>query len=284
MSTIELRPLPATTFDIEPTREEIESFAENGFLSVERITTDEELDWLTELYEQIFDPSRAAESGAPVDRSGAVDDEGMPLLGQAFFPEVNHPELLGTTFYKNARRYAAALLREPIEELSSWGHMIRKAPGGREAPWHQDEAFWEPELEYHALACWLPLHEVTEEMGAMQFVPGSHKLGVLDHHPMDGDVKMHVLTVEPSVDTSSAVVCPLPRGGCTFHDKNTLHFTAVNQTDRPRLAYPVEFQTAPRFRAEPARRPWVDEWRAVSGSRVPAAYLGDGTWRAFEQA
>ena len=95
--------------------------------------------------------------------------------------------------------------------------MIRKLPGGREAPWHQDEAYWEPELEYHALGCWLPLHDVSEEMGTMQFVPGSHRRGVLPHHPKDGDVKLHLLTVD--VDTSTAVACPLTAGGCTFHTR-----------------------------------------------------------------
>ena len=277
----ELRPRPEVDFDITPTSDEVAFFVENGYLVVERLTTDEELDWLTEVYEAIFDPSHQGEPTAPVDRSADHAPDGTPLLSQAFFPEVTFPELLKTAAHRNARRYAAALLQVEPERLSSWGHMIRKMPGGREASWHQDEAYWEPELEYHALGCWLPMHDVSEEMGAMQFIPGSHELGLLDHHAQ-GDAKLHLLTVDH--DTSSRVVCPLQKGGATFHDKNTLHFTAVNTTDRPRLAYPVELEVPPRYRSVPASRPWVDEWRAISGGTAPTHFMADGRFRRIERS
>ena len=269
-----MRPLPPATFEVSPTRDEVEFFAENGFIAVDRITTDEEIDWLTELYEHIFDPLNAGERGAPVDRSTGQNDTGPPLLTQAFMPEFNYPQLLETVFNRNARRYAAALLGVEAELLGSWGHMIRKMPGGRAAPWHQDEAYWEPEFRYHALGCWLPLHDVDEEMGAMQFIPGSHRHGVFEHHAKDGDVAGHLLTVD--IDTSNAVVCPLTKGGATFHHARTLHFTAPNQTDRPRLAWPTEFEVAPTRRHVPASRPWVTEWRAVKDIPAPTSYVADG--------
>jgi hypothetical protein len=114
---------------------------------VERITTDEELASLTELYEHIFDPQHAGDIGAPVDCTNGAGENGPVGVSQAFFPEINYPALLKTTFNRNARRYAAALLGVDIARVSSWGHMIRKLPGGREAPWHQDEAFWEPDCD-----------------------------------------------------------------------------------------------------------------------------------------
>lgn len=274
------RPPPTTEFEVEPTAEEVEFFAENGYLVVDRITTDEELDWLTEIYEHIFDPANVDQPGSPVDRSEAVDADGVPLLLQAFMPEVRFPQLLETVAHRNARKYAAALLQVDIAELSSWGHMIRKAPGGREAPWHQDEAYWDPEIEYPAaLGCWLPLHDVPVEMGAMQFVPGSHKRGVLDHHPKDGNVALHLLTIDEAVE---GVACPLKKGGATFHHKNTLHYTAANTTDRPRLAFPTEFQVAPRVRSEPRQWKWVDDFRAVTGGTRPMGWMADGAFQRFE--
>lgn len=279
MARRQLPPLPQTTYEVEPSPEEVEFFREHGYLVVDRLTTDEEIDWLAEVYEHVFDPANADGDGAPVDRSGDIGPDGRNLLLQAFFPEMHHPELLQTVAHRNARKYAAALLGVDAEELSSWGHMIRKGPGGREAPWHQDEAYWDPELTYHALGCWLPLHDVTEEMGTMQFIPGSHKLGVLDHRA-EGDPAVHLLTTD--VDTSTRVVCPLRKGGATFHDKNTLHYTAPNRTDRPRLAFPVEFQVAPKLRTDPPHRPWVDEWREISNGSAPVAYPADGRFLPIE--
>jgi ectoine hydroxylase-related dioxygenase (phytanoyl-CoA dioxygenase family) len=185
------------------------------------------------------------------------------------------PALLETTHRRNAKRIAAALLDVPEEKLSSWGHMIRKAPGGRAAMWHQDHAYWQPELDYCALGVWLPMHDVSTEMGAMQFIPGSHKLGLLPHRHDDAPDK-NVLTVVDPVDEGRAVACPLPAGGATFHHSRTLHYTAPNVTDRPRLAFPMEFQLTPVRRSTPRKMPWVDELRAASGTSGPLMYVADG--------
>ena len=267
-------PPPKTSFDVSPSDAEIEFFQENGFLVVERLTSDEELAWIRSIFEHIFDPGQAAEPGAPIDRSGTLPEDAPSELSQAFFPELRFPDLLNTAHARNARRYAAALLGIGEERVSSWGHMIKKPPGGRAALWHQDHAYWQPELDYWALGVWLPLDDVSEDMGAMQFIPGSHKAGLLPHRHEDAPVE-NVLVVDLPVDTSAAVACPLPAGGATFHHFQTLHYTAPNTTDRQRLAYPVEFQIAPTHRAEPLDMPWVEERRAVVGD-APLTYIADG--------
>jgi Phytanoyl-CoA dioxygenase (PhyH) len=275
MSTTTFGPPPPATLEITPTAEDLEFFADNGYLVVERITTDDELAWMTEIYEHIFAPENAGEPGAPVDRTNGQGEQQPVNLSQAFIPEANHPQLLQTNYFRNARRFASALLGVDIDLLSCWGHMIRKLPGGRAASWHSDEAYWDPELSYLALGCWLPLHEVTEEMGAMQFMPGSHTVPLRNHTHEGGDLVLHILVAD-DVDPSQAVVCPLPAGGCTFHHSRTLHYTAPNTTDRPRLAFPVEFQLAPRWREVPLSHPWGDEHRAATGRGAPEGYFADG--------
>lgn len=255
---------PSSTFEVDPTVEEVAFFRDNGFLVVERITTDEEIDWLRPIFEAAFEKVDA----------GEVEGPNPKVAYQSMMPELRFPELLETTFLRNAKTYARALLGE--DDLSSWGHMIRKPVGNsRLAPWHQDEAYWESELEYNALGSWLPLHDVTVEMGAMQFIPGSHKLGVLDHLFYDGD-PVHNLLEAVGVDPSKAVACPLTKGGATFHHQRTLHFTEPNTTDQPRYAYPIEHQVTPRYRDEPATRPWVDAMRAATGREMIDKYFADG--------
>ena len=274
MAEVEFREPPAGELEIFPSRQEVEFFGEHGYLVVERITTDEEIAWLRAIFEHIFAPEHAHAAGAPIDRSGALAPGEQSRLSQAFFPELQFPALLETIHRRNALRYAAALLGVPERDLSSWGHMIQKPPGGRAALWHQDHAYWQPELDYHALGVWLPLHDVSAEMGAMQFIPGSHKRGLLPHRHDDAPA-MNVLTVVEEVDASRAVACPLKAGGATFHHSATLHYTAPNTTDQPRLAYPMEFQLAPVRRAAPRVMPWVDELRAAVGQR-PLFYVADG--------
>lgn len=274
MSSREFAPPPRSDFEVTPTPDEVAFFRENGFLVVERITTDEEVAWLREIFEFVFSPEQASRRDAPVDRSGTRANGEPVTLSQAFFPELRFPALLATTHWRNAKRYASALLGIPEAELTSWGHMIRKPPGGRAALWHQDHAYWDPEFDYQALGVWLPMHDVSVEMGAMQFIPGSHKRGLLAHRHDDAP-EANVLTVVEPVDESLAVACPLRLGGATFHHNETLHYTAPNTTDRPRLAYPMEFQTKPQWRAVPTDMPWVQERRAVTGT-PPFTWVADG--------
>jgi hypothetical protein len=274
MSKPDFGPPPITDFEVAPSAAEVEFFRLNGFLAVERLTTDAEIAWLRAIFEHIFDPANAKVPGAPVDRSGTIAAESQSRLQQSFFPEMRFPGILETTFHRNAKRYASALLGIDASELTCWGHMIRKAPGARAASWHQDHAYWQPEFDYKALGVWLPMHDVSVEMGAMQFIPGSHKGGLLRHRQED-DPAHNVLTVADPVDPRLAVACPLKAGGATFHHSETLHYTAPNATDRARLAFPMEFQVRPVRRAIPEEMPWVDEHRAVAGHR-PAMYVHDG--------
>jgi hypothetical protein len=265
---------PPAGFDVFPTADEIAFFNANGFLAVERLTTDEEIAWLRAIFEWIFDPANAERRGAPVDRSGTHGAGLESRLGQAFFPEIRFPEILETNFHRNAKRYAAALLGVDEGGLSCWGHMIRKPPGGRAVAWHQDHAYWQPELDYCALGVWLPLHDVSVEMGAMQFIPGSHRRGLVAHRHED-DPAQNLLTVEGPLGAGDAVACPLKAGGATFHHYETLHHTAPNLTDRPRLAFPMEFELKPVRRAVPLSMPWVDAHRGAVGT-APLAWVADG--------
>jgi hypothetical protein len=275
MSDMMFGPPPAVRFEVEPSAEEIAFFKENGFLAVERLTSDEEVDWLRKIFEHIFEPANVGKPGGPVDRSGVQVPENRGKLTQSFFPEIQFPEILQSTYRRNAKKYAAALLDIDESRLTSWGHMIRKAPGGRAAAWHQDHAYWQPEFDYYALGVWMPMHDVSIEMGAMQFIPGSHKRGLLNHRQEDEPTE-NVLCVDDDVDFSKAIPCPLKKGGATFHHSETLHYTAPNVTDRPRLAFPMEFQIAPVRRKRPETMPWVDQHRAAVGGARPPVYVADG--------
>ncbi len=194
---------PESDLDVHPSEDDVAFFRENGYLVVERLTTDEELAWLTKVFHAVMDEGgRVFEPGR---EQGAA---GPSQLDQSIAPEIEYPELLLTTYRRNGMRFAAALLEVPEADLVTWAHMIRKpARVSRVAPWHQDEAYWQPELDYHAVGAWLPLHDVTVERGAMQFIPGSHRGPLLPHEHL-GDPAGNLL-VAPEADAAKAVPCPL---------------------------------------------------------------------------
>ena len=139
-------------------------------------------------------------------------------------------------------------------------HAIRKpAKDGAATPWHQDEAYWDPAYEHRGLSIWIPLQPATLENGCMQFVPGSHHLGVQPHQLINPD--SHGLELQSLELVEEAVACPLPPGGATIHFSRTLHYAGPNTSTEPRRALIMGFNApgVPAARAAP---------HAVAAARV----------------
>jgi hypothetical protein len=117
------------------------------------------------------------------------------------------------------------------------------SPGvGAPLPWHQDEAYWDPEFNYVALGSWTPLDPATLESGCMRFIPGSHCGDVRTHRHVGDDPTVHGLYA-PGIDPSCAVALPILPGGVIFHHCRILHSPGPNRSDRVRRAYANEWQT-----------------------------------------
>jgi ectoine hydroxylase-related dioxygenase (phytanoyl-CoA dioxygenase family) len=263
-----VRALPSETFEVTVDEAMVAAFHRDGFCSIERITTDAELEWLRDVFDELFAEKRAGIPGGYFDLSRPYDAEGPDHLPQVLFPEIAVPDLRRTQLRRNARRICAALLGVPGSDLQAWGHMIHKpAHHGEQIPWHQDEAYWEPDLEYLAIGTWVPLDDVDLDNGCMCFLPGSHEQDVLPHRHIDDDPNVHGLVTDHA-DPSRMVPVPLAAGGATFHHSRTLHHTPANRSDRQRRAVATEFQTTPTPRAVPAPRPWVDSGKAAWAARA----------------
>src|SRR5215208_3683173 len=141
---------PSTDGTVELSEAQVAHFREHGFLSIERITTDEEIVWLKGIYDQLFGQRMGEEKGQYFDLGGPRAHGGKEVLPQVLGPERTIPELKETIYFRNARQLAAQLLGLSEAEVNGGGHMILKPPRyGRETPWHQDEAYWDPEVIPH---------------------------------------------------------------------------------------------------------------------------------------
>jgi ectoine hydroxylase-related dioxygenase (phytanoyl-CoA dioxygenase family) len=252
--------VPSSDLAVELADEQIAEFHELGFTHVERLTTDEELDWLRDRFAEVFSPEHENVLGGyfdasrPLGSTTAVD--GPPVLPQSIRPELARPELLDTVAHRNAVRIASQLLGAPSAELQTWTHMIDKPPRtGHDTPWHQDEAFWELDLGYHACGVWLALDDVDVDNGCMQFLPRSHTEGIVTHRHLYDDPMVSALVID-DIDPAQAVPVPLAAGGATFHTQRTMHHTGPNATDRRRRAYAIEVQLPPVRLATPKVHPW----------------------------
>ena len=261
-------PPPSSTFEVDIDEEQVAFFHEHGYLAIDRITTDDEVAWLRAIFDEVFRTRQGGVPGAFFDTARPYDEDGDDLFTQALLPEIRFPELRATQFVRNGRRIASRLLGTAEADLQHWGHMLSKtARVGAAAPWHQDEAYWDPRFEYRAVGHWTPLDDATVDNGCLWFVPGSHRNETLRHRHRDDDPAVHILELVEPVDTSSAVAVPTAAGGASFHHPRTLHYSRPNTTETTRRAYANEHQTAPVARDAPADRPWIDEGRKAFEAR-----------------
>jgi hypothetical protein len=253
--------MPGTDLSVRLTDDQVAEFHERGFTHVERLTTDEEVEWLREQFATVFDPTHENQLvGGFFDASrpmgSTAEQLGPPVLPQAIRPELVISQLTETVAHRNSMRIASQLLGHDLDELESWTHMIDKPPRtGHDTPWHQDEAFWELDLGYHACAVWIALDDVDVDNGCMQFLPGSHRRGIVPHRHLYDDPTVSALVID-DVDDALAVPVPLRAGGATFHTQTTMHHTGPNLTDRRRRAYAIEVQLPPWKIDTPKIHPW----------------------------
>lgn len=245
---------PDVAFEAALTDEARAEYVERGFTKIDRITSDEEVGWLREVYDALFE----GEAGAYVlrDVMTRIDEQRGDRVGQIIRPETYLPELKETQFWKNSRRLARELLGLGGEEMDGWGHMVRKAPRDDEAlPFHQDEAFWDPNFDYRSLGVWMPLDPATEESGCMSLAPGSHLEGVREHRLGKGDPAVtYIEMIDPPL--ARMVAHPIPIGGASFHHCRTIHGSGPNRSDHVRRAYINEWQAVPVKRDKPKDHPW----------------------------
>ncbi|MGE0624150.1 MAG: phytanoyl-CoA dioxygenase family protein [Pseudomonadales bacterium] len=240
-------------------------FRRDGFLAIEKVTTDAELEWFRARYDELLEngPGTGFLDGI-YDVTRPYGTSGPPELGQLLAPERFVRGLAKTLVFRNARRLAAGLLDVPEEALEVWTHLIFKPPHSAAiTPWHQDEAYWDVHLDYLSVATWLPLDDVDEDNGCLWYLPGSHTGEVRRHRHQGGDPAVHILEVDEPLDTGARVPVPLSAGGLVLHHPRCLHWAGGNASTRTRRAWGIVCQTAPVPRAVPADRPWWHEGRAA---------------------
>jgi ectoine hydroxylase-related dioxygenase (phytanoyl-CoA dioxygenase family) len=104
-----------------------------------------------------------------------------------------------------------------------------KEAGGGHTPWHQDQFYWPLDTD-NTITLWMPLVDLSKNMGIMQFASGSHKKGhILSKEISDASEEFfdnYVRTHHFSVSGNNKVNA----GDATFHSGWTLHNAPANNT------------------------------------------------------
>jgi len=115
----------------------------------------------------------------------------------------------------------------------------------RYASWHQDSFYSGLHLTPSTTA-WIALTPSHEGNGCMRVIPGSHRLGAVDHESVDDP---HLLNrrgerIKIDVDESVAVDLVLKPGEISLHESTLVHGSTPNMSDEPRIGFIVRFVTS----------------------------------------
>ncbi|MDR3714978.1 MAG: phytanoyl-CoA dioxygenase family protein [Puia sp.] len=132
-----------------------------------------------------------------------------------------------------------------------------KEPGGGPTPWHQDQYYW-PLDTADTVTMWMPMIDISIDMGMLTFASGSHKQGVVFDHEISDDsetaFKKYIRENRFPVTRAAA----MKAGDATWHYGHTIHQAPGNESDRMREVMTIIYM------AEGARiAPPKNKWQAA---------------------
>jgi len=213
-------------------------FDQDGFLVVDRLIEDDQVEIIRERFELLF--AGNFETGVAPDEVNWQENTGDPSLTRQI-----------CNGWKADREIAKIVLDEnlgkAIAELGDWpgtrimiDNVLWKPPGTRALGFHQDNAYLDWFSPTELLSCWIALDDTVAEGGTIEFVKGSHKWAHSKpegefHGPADYRKYMEQSAARESVDPEIVYV-EVSKGGGSFHHGWTWHGSGENQSAKPRRA------------------------------------------------
>ena len=154
-------------------QDSIDFFRENGFVKLKKVLSSDAIQYMEKtISEEVV---RLNTQHLPM--------EERDTYGKAFLQIMNLWEVdelvKKFTLAKRFAKIAADLLG--VENVRLYhDQALYKEPGGGFTPWHQDQFYW-PLSTTNTVTMWMPLIDITEDLGMLTFASGSHKEGSVEN-------------------------------------------------------------------------------------------------------
>ena len=115
----------------------------------------------------------------------------------------------------------------------------KPAKHGGVVAWHQDYSYWTRTTPMQHLTTWVGLDDSSQENGCLQYIPGSHKWGLLDKPSLTGEMEglVKFLNDEQAKQLEDPTPIEMKKGHGAFHHPLLVHGSFENNSDRPRRAF-----------------------------------------------
>lgn len=205
---------------------QIEAFRENGHVLIENLLG---TDGVAIYREQIAKAVKAHNT-----ELRKLEDR--DTYGKAFLQIMNlWTKDLAVKKFVQAKRFAKVAAKlMGVENVRIYhDQALFKEPGGGHTPWHQDQYYW-PVDTTNTVTMWMPLIDLTEEMGILTFASGSQKnwdifdfvISDESHEGFDEYVRAQNFKIDSPKQMNA--------GDATFHYGCTIHSAPANTSDTTR--------------------------------------------------
>jgi phytanoyl-CoA hydroxylase len=218
---------------------QLDFWNENGYLAIEDVLTPGEVDALRLALDDLTSRAHGLTESNDRFKLQAFGDSG----GGSVVQQIAEPHELATEWMALARDSRILDVIEAVlgPDVLLYYSMLMMKPArqGFRAPWHQDFAFFVHDRAA-LVAVQLYLDDSTLENGCIHVVPGSHKLGLLNHF-RDGEF-VEIVEGDTSSFDEQQIPVPVKAGGIAMWHCMTLHSSAPNVSEYPRRAIVFEYK------------------------------------------
>ncbi|MCZ2721641.1 phytanoyl-CoA dioxygenase family protein [Marinomonas sp. 15G1-11] len=213
--------------------ESINYYRKNGHVRIDNVCEASEIEF-----------SRHAINSAVQDRKSQLalkPLEERDTYGKAFLQIMNlWPDYPDVAKFVMAKRFAsvAAKLLGVSKVRIYHDQALYKEPYGGLTPWHQDQYYWPLETD-QILTMWMPLIDVTETMGTLNFASGTGNVGYLGDIPISDESEKMLSDMCQKQGFEIVNHGGMNAGDATFHSGWCLHGAKENQSNVMREAMTV---------------------------------------------
>jgi len=225
--------------EIKLTQAQREKFKADGFIVVESVLNDKQIDAARARFEPLF--RGEFETGIQPDEWNWQEGKSSPDLTRQI-----------CNGWKSDRTIASMVLRTDIgkacAEMHNWpgarinqDNVIWKPPGAKALGFHQDASYQQWIVPSQMMSCWMTLDDTHSDQGTIEYVRGSHLWPVSApieqfHAPEDPQAEMRAAAKHAGIDDIDSVIVPIEvaAGSAVFHHGNIWHGSGSNESDNQR--------------------------------------------------
>lgn len=220
-------------YNINPAQ--IASFKNNGHILLKNVISNKEINdynpYFRDALRSLFDTTEQPD----ISEAGNNYDSFFTRITNLWQKSL---EIKRFVFARKFARIASELLQvECVRLYNDQG--LFKEPGGLATPWQQNLHFLPLDTE-DVITMWIPIAELSEEMGSVTFASSSHKLGYLGSREDSVDTNDHYEEIIKKAELNK-VSYTVDTGDALFFYGWTLYSSDANNGNKLREALAVTF-------------------------------------------